>query len=78
MEYLMEKSNLPELKYGDKLILKTNVSWTNSFGNGRIEHSIPAGSVLTIQTRKPEGFECRTETGEFFFLFDSDLRKQFN
>lgn len=71
-----EPLNLAELKYGDKITLTTEVSWTNSVDGKRVEHSIPAGAVLKLETQKPEGWSCRTENGDYFFLFNSDLKKQ--
>lgn len=67
------EKNATDYSSGDQITLKTAARWTNSTGNGRQEHHLPPGTTLTLQTRKPEGWECKTPDGEFFFLFNSYL-----
>lgn len=64
------KAAMSRFEYGQVITLDKPASWRN-FGSETITH--PAGTKLRIETAKPEGFDCRTEDGEFFFLFAEDL-----
>jgi len=57
---------LAQIGVGDRVVLPQDAQWTN-FKCPTV--TLPAGTVLIIESWRPEGWMCRTETGEFFFLF---------
>jgi hypothetical protein len=55
---------------GQSVKLGCEASWTN-YGTPR--KALPAGTILKLESWRPEGFTTRKENGDSFFLFEKYL-----
>ena len=55
---------------GQTVKLGGEASWTN-YGTPR--KTLPAGTILKLESWRPEGFTARKENGDSFFVFEKYL-----
>ena len=57
-----------------KLLVTQEIRWTNSIAGELITKTKSPGTLMTVESEKPEVLCCRTEDGDNMIVFRKDIR----